>query len=101
MAAVAALPAHAGMRPVGPACGTLVCSGRNDLRFAIADLSDGAGGWYLVTYDRMTDPVNPPDGGLDIGLIHLGDDLRPVPIHDGPGGDDPCGALLVGGAGTQ
>ena len=101
IAAAAAGEAHAALRPIGPACGTLICSGRNGFRGAVADLQDGEGGWYLVTTDRMTDPINPPDGGADIGIVRLGADLLPRPIHAGPGGDDPCGALLVGGTGTQ
>ncbi len=89
------------MRTIGPVCGTLLCSGRNGSRSAVATLPDGEGGWYLVTSDYMTDPVNPPDGRPDIGLLRLGPDLLSRPVNAGPGGDDPCGALLVGGAGTQ
>ncbi|HZM70565.1 MAG TPA: hypothetical protein VFB95_09370 [Candidatus Cryosericum sp.] len=66
-----------------------------------AVVPDGDGGFLAVTQDPMVDPVNPPDGGTDIGLIHLDAGLSPLSVHDGPGGDDPCGALLVGGYARQ
>jgi hypothetical protein len=68
---------------------------------AVAVLDDGAGGVLVVTRDSATDPINPPDGGFDTGILRLDAGLRPVPVNEGPGGADPCGALLLGGSGDQ
>jgi hypothetical protein len=94
-------PARSAVLPLGPDGGSLLCSGRSGRRTPRAALPDGTGGWLVVTRDPMTDPVNPPDGGDDIGLLHLDASLAPLPVNNDPGGDDPCGALLVGGAGNQ
>ncbi len=81
--------------------GRLLCAGRSGARLAVHDVSDGAGGRFLITHDTMVDPDNPPDGWLDVGVIHLDSDLRVVPMRGAPGSDDPCGALLVGGGNHQ
>jgi hypothetical protein len=87
--------AHAAIIPLGPEGGMLLCSGRAGKRTPVAALDDGNGGILVLTRDPLTDPVNVPDGGDDIGLVRLDSGFLPV------AGTEPCGDLLVGGSGHQ
>ena len=77
-----------------------MCGGRSGARSAIAALPEGDG-FLVVTRDARLDPEAPPDDGFDLGLLRLDAALRPLPVNSGRGGDDPCGALLLGGTGDQ
>jgi len=81
--------------------GRLLCSGRPGGRAVRAALSDGSGGHLLVTSDDFGAEAFPQIEGWDVGLIHLGADLDPLVLGDGVGASDPCGALVLGGRGTQ
>jgi hypothetical protein len=80
--------------------GRLVCGGRSGARSAIAALPEGDG-FLVVTRDARLDPEAPPDDGFDLGLLRLDAALQPLPVNSARGGDDPCGALLLGGTGDQ
>jgi len=88
-------PAPAAILPLGPEGGRLLCTGRGGKRIPVAALDDGNGGILVLTRDPLTDPVNVPDGGDDIGLVRLDAGFLPI------AGTDPCGDLLVGGTGHQ
>jgi hypothetical protein len=74
--------------------GRPLCEGRVGQRNLVAVVPDGAGGYLGISRDPHADPVNGGDGGLDVALLRIGADLRPL-------GDDPCGTLLIEGAGDQ
>jgi hypothetical protein len=104
--AIALLPgavreARGDARPLFEADGRLLCEGRVGPRNLVAVVPDGAGGYLGISRDPYADPINGPDGGIDVALLRFGADLRPLPVRDGLLGDDPCGALLIEGAGSQ
>jgi hypothetical protein len=88
-------------RPLFEEDGRPLCEGRVGQRNLVAVVPDGAGGYLGISRDPYADPINAPDGGLDVALLRFGADLRPLPVRHGLLGDDPCGALLIEGAGSQ
>ena len=97
----AAQEARGDARPLFEQDGRPLCEGRTGQRNLAAVVPDGAGGYLGISRDPYADPINGPDGGIDVALLRFGPDLRPLPVRDGLQGDDPCGALLIEGAGSQ
>jgi hypothetical protein len=93
--------AHGDARPLFGENGRPLCEGRVDRRNLAAVVPDGAGGHLGISRDPHADPINGADGGIDVALLRFGADLRPLPVRDGPLGDDPCGVLLIEGTGSQ
>jgi hypothetical protein len=93
--------ARADARPLFEADGRPLCQGRTGQRTLAGIVPDGASGYLGISRDPYADPINAPDGGLDVALLRFGADLLPLPVRDGLLGDDPCGALLIEGAGSQ
>ena len=99
--AAGATAAFADARPLFEPDGRAICTGRTGNRTVVGVVPDGDGGVLAVTSDPLADTINGPDGGMDAGLLRLGPDLASRPVHAGPGGSDPCGALLFGGTADQ
>ncbi len=76
------------------------CSGAMGPRVIVSPVADGAGGFFLPSLDDRRSDL-PGTEQEDVFLIHLDGDLRALPLGDGVYRDDPCGALLAGGAGDQ
>jgi hypothetical protein len=62
---------------------------------------DGTGGFFIVTLDESGGFSFPISEALDVHLIHLDAELRPIPIGDLYHAADPCGIVMAGGRGVQ
>jgi hypothetical protein len=100
LAILATREARADIVPLLGPNGRLLCAGRSGARTVVAALPDGDGS-VVLTRDARLDPQAPPDAGLDVGILRLDAGLLPRRVNDAPGGDDPCGTLLLGGTGEQ
>ncbi|OLC55750.1 MAG: hypothetical protein AUH92_01520 [Acidobacteria bacterium 13_1_40CM_4_69_4] len=90
----------AGSVPLLEPGGRPFCSGVMGPRIIVSPVADGLGGFFLPALDdRMSDL--PATGQYDVFMVHLDGELRPLPLGEGVYANDPCGALLVGGAGNQ
>ena len=80
--------------------GRPLCSQQAGPRNVTTVLQDLEEGLVLLTRDTHA-YLRLPGGDDDAYLIHLDRDLRTVPFGDAPDASSPCGALLMGGEGTQ
>ena len=98
--ALDAPPAAAGSALLLEPEGRPFCSGIMGPRIIVSPVADGTGGFFLPALDdRASDlPWTEQD---DVFMVHLDGDLHTLPLGKGPYADDPCGALLAGGAGNQ
>ncbi len=79
--------------------GRPLCTGQPGLRDVTAVVPDGAYGYVLLTRDERPDLSVAEQA--DAFLLHLDPGLLPLSFGDGLYAGSPCGAILLGGAGTQ